>query len=242
MFGTNEAEPYVGLEDEGRLDVHSIFHTVQGEGPYAGRRATFIRLAGCHLRCKFCDTDFINGRTMMTVADIVTETIKQPNEIVVLTGGEPMRQNIVALTRVLTVSFKKHVQIETAGSFWVPQTHRHVFERMLDETSVSIVVSPKTTYVHPLIEEHALAWKYIIGAEDLISEEDGLPLTCTQNPEKTRTLARPPKRTSRHRIYVQPMDTSDHVRNITAMDRCVELTKKYGYTLSLQQHKIAGVP
>ena len=40
------------------LQVHEIFHTIQGEGPFSGRPAVFIRLSGCNLRCWFCDTEW----------------------------------------------------------------------------------------------------------------------------------------------------------------------------------------
>ena len=39
-------------------DVHSIFPTIQGEGPFVGQPAIFIRLAGCNLQCPACDTDY----------------------------------------------------------------------------------------------------------------------------------------------------------------------------------------
>ena len=41
---------------DGTLEVHSIFKTIQGEGPFCGTPAVFIRLAGCNLQCPWCDT------------------------------------------------------------------------------------------------------------------------------------------------------------------------------------------
>ena len=57
MFGKNKilkAEIHDGLN----LDVQEIFPTIQGEGPYVGYPAVFIRLGGCNLACSFCDTEF----------------------------------------------------------------------------------------------------------------------------------------------------------------------------------------
>ena len=115
MYGNNLAEIPL-LKQEGRqLDVVEIFPTIQGEGPNSGLPATFVRLAGCHLRCYFCDTDFTSKRTTMTLGGIVS-LIKSNTKLVVLTGGEPMRQNIVPLCSALAPNH--HVQIETSGSFW----------------------------------------------------------------------------------------------------------------------------
>ena len=52
---TNTQEPEK-IDRDRHLDVHSIFHTIQGEGPYCGHPAVFIRLAGCNLQCPGCDT------------------------------------------------------------------------------------------------------------------------------------------------------------------------------------------
>ena len=40
------------------LDIQEIFPTLQGEGPFVGQGAIFIRLGGCNLKCNFCDTEF----------------------------------------------------------------------------------------------------------------------------------------------------------------------------------------
>lgn len=57
MFGRNPKLPQE-FTDGKVLKVHSIFYTIQGEGPYSGRTAVFIRLSGCNLACSFCDTEF----------------------------------------------------------------------------------------------------------------------------------------------------------------------------------------
>jgi 7-carboxy-7-deazaguanine synthase len=66
MFGTNEivGQKYFKTAPERSLFVTSMFFTLQGEGPYNGMPALFIRLAKCNLACSFCDTFFDDGDWM----------------------------------------------------------------------------------------------------------------------------------------------------------------------------------
>lgn len=62
MFGKNEIVGKKYFDDAGdKLFVTSIFYTLQGEGPYRGEPAVFVRLAKCNLACTFCDTYFDGG-------------------------------------------------------------------------------------------------------------------------------------------------------------------------------------
>jgi len=71
--------------------INEIFNSLQGEGFHSGRAATFVRFAGCNLRCSFCDTDFREFREM-TAQEIVDEIGHFRTSWVVLTGGEPTLQ------------------------------------------------------------------------------------------------------------------------------------------------------
>lgn len=70
MFGRNAIVGQSYFKDAGdKLFVTSIFYTLQGEGPYRGEPAVFVRLAKCNLACGFCDTFFDDG-DWLTVAEI----------------------------------------------------------------------------------------------------------------------------------------------------------------------------
>ena len=58
MFGKNPIRKPEN-HDGNFLKIQEIFYTIQGEGIYSGYPAVFVRLGGCNLACKFCDTDFI---------------------------------------------------------------------------------------------------------------------------------------------------------------------------------------
>jgi organic radical activating enzyme len=116
MFGTNPLRRVVvGAGDE--LDVQAVFGTIQGEGPLAGSPSVFVRLWGCNLRCHFCDTDF-ESSTWRPSLDELFARIKAQDvcaDLIVLTGGEPLRQPIGKfIERALDSSWR--VQIETAGT------------------------------------------------------------------------------------------------------------------------------
>ncbi len=100
-----------------RLQVNEIFYSIQGESTHAGRPCVFVRLTGCNLRCKWCDTEyaFYEGR-QMTIAE-VAETVRGYRcELVEVTGGEPLLQEgVYPLTEAMLESGKT-VMIETSGA------------------------------------------------------------------------------------------------------------------------------
>lgn len=213
------------------IQVHSIFHTIQGEGPYSGRRALFIRLAGCNLQCPGCDTDYTSERINFHPADLMTSVrnhTKGRKGLVVITGGEPFRQPIGPLVNALNIEGYK-TQIETNGTYPPP----HGFP----PTDTVVVVSPKTGRVHPKTVERANHWKYVLHHQ-FINPKDGLPVIAlghTAHPQ----LARPPRGAS---VYVQPEDCGDDTVNTKNLEAARESCLEFGYILQVQLHKLVGVP
>jgi 7-carboxy-7-deazaguanine synthase len=75
------------------LLICETFASLMGESTRAGVPAYFIRLAGCNLRCRYCDTTYAyEGGREMTVAALVTGALAQPYRLVLVTGGEPLLQ------------------------------------------------------------------------------------------------------------------------------------------------------
>jgi 7-cyano-7-deazaguanosine (preQ0) biosynthesis protein QueE len=101
------------------LRIVEIFPSIQGEGFRQGEPTIFVRLAGCKLRCDFCDTKYAweGGREMS--ADEVAEVVNRlrerfPAAWVALTGGEPFLQDLRRLARLLRKAGLK-IQVETSG-------------------------------------------------------------------------------------------------------------------------------
>ncbi|MDJ1134775.1 7-carboxy-7-deazaguanine synthase QueE [Streptomyces iconiensis] len=116
------------------LVVNEIFGpTVQGEGPSSGRRCAFLRLGGCNLSCRWCDTPYtwdwkglsdqgtkydprseLTGRTTASVLD---ELLAMATNLVVISGGEPLSQQRRLLPLIQALAeHGTSVEIETNGT------------------------------------------------------------------------------------------------------------------------------
>jgi len=101
------------------LDVCEIYLSIQGEGTRAGRRCVFVRLAGCNLRCSYCDTSYAQsdeGADRMPVSDLLDAVAGYQCPLVEVTGGEPLLQagTVNLLDRLLAAAYE--VLLETNGS------------------------------------------------------------------------------------------------------------------------------
>jgi organic radical activating enzyme len=111
-----------------RLPVMEAFHTVQGEGLYAGQAAYFIRLGGCDVGCTWCDVKEswnAAAHPLVDVQDIVAEAARHPARIAVVTGGEPLMHDLGPLTAALRAAgFRTH--IETSGTHPLSGDWHHI--------------------------------------------------------------------------------------------------------------------
>ena len=100
-----------------RLRQIEIYTSVQGESTWAGLPCVFIRLAGCHLRCTWCDSEFtFTGGTYRSITSVVEEVAGMGIDLVEVTGGEPLlqKQCIPLMQQLLDRGHR--VLIETSGS------------------------------------------------------------------------------------------------------------------------------
>lgn len=205
--------------------VKEIFLTLQGEGMQAGRRAVFLRFAGCNLwsgreqdragaQCRFCDTDFVGtdgpGGSKFAHAGALADAIaaawpegKAARPLVVLTGGEPLLQVDDALVAALR-SRSFEIAVETNGTLPAPAG--------LDW----VCVSPKA------------------GTELAIASGDELKLVYPQegvDPADYEGLAF-------DHFLIQPLDGPDPSTTQAAVDYCLAHPQ---WRLSLQTHKQLGI-
>ena len=75
------------------MKIAEIFRSLQGEGKNQGKICLFIRLAGCNLHCRWCDTDFArSGGTEMSLDTVLEHVWRLNPSYVCITGGEPLLQ------------------------------------------------------------------------------------------------------------------------------------------------------
>lgn len=248
MFGKNPKPSFTPADTGDRVLVHSLFNTIQGEGPYTGRPAIFIRLGGCPLHCWFCDTDFAEESSSWFKPDELAWMCAsnwdnagwRAEPLVVITGGEPLYQNLTPLVTTLREGGFV-VQVETSGAVKDVLLPGHKTE--IGTIGIDLVVSPKTPTVNKRVHQYAIAWKYIVGHDTEISE-NGIPIDDTQKTGTPRELASP---SDRFLIWLQPREDylpngdSNHLANEANRERVKELALQFGYNVSLQTHKILGV-
>lgn len=99
------------------LAVCEIFYSLQGESTYAGRPCAFVRLSGCNLRCRYCDTTYAyNNGSLMEVEQILNSVGELGAGLVEITGGEPLIQEQTPELAVALLERGYRVLIETNGT------------------------------------------------------------------------------------------------------------------------------
>ena len=106
----------MGPAAEKVLSVNEIFYSIQGESTYAGKPCVFVRLAGCDLRCTWCDTAyaFTEGQKM-SVDDVLRQVESYGSPLVEVTGGEPLLQADVYPLMERLLDSGRTVLLETGG-------------------------------------------------------------------------------------------------------------------------------
>jgi 7-carboxy-7-deazaguanine synthase len=100
-----------------RLRITEIFHSLQGEADTAGLPTVFVRLTGCPLRCRYCDTEYaFYGGEWWSIDSVVERVASFGTAYVCVTGGEPLAQPNVQplLARLCDRGFR--VSLETSGA------------------------------------------------------------------------------------------------------------------------------
>lgn len=238
MHGTNPVTK-PNYRTDGALYIKEVFYTLQCEGPRAGQPAVFVRLAGCNLRCYFCDTEFDNGELvdLVPLTDRIIDTRRADCRLVVLTGGEPMAQQLLPLVAALhQAGFI--AQVETAGTCAPPPIGDNSCASLVDVGALEIVCSPKTPTLAREIRLLCRHFKYVVAHGEL-DPSDGLPMMSTQQQGRVSRIVRPPTGAT---VYLQPMADHDRETSNQNVQQAVRACLTHGYRLSLQQHKIVGVP
>ncbi len=227
----NEQKKEQPVESE-ELELVEMFHSIQGEGPWMGRPAIFIRLAGCNLACPQCDTDYTTNRQFFTIPKIIEaiKTIKNITKnhgktLVVITGGEPFRQPVGLAKLVNALDLQLFdIQIETNGTLYADD---------FPWPFVTVVCSPKIG-VHSKLRPRVAAFKYLIDST-VPGISNGIPYFVLDNKSPVY-----PVEHGSTPVYLQPVDVKDAVLNKANQEATLKLCLKHGHTFSPQLHKMVG--
>jgi 7-carboxy-7-deazaguanine synthase len=153
------------------MKLSETFNSIQGEGPLQGRPAFFIRLAGCNLKCDFCDTPYAQKPDgpecdITQVRDAMVEMTQRYGRDYpfVITGGEPLMQQ-EAIETLLGSFFARaakraNVWFETNGTVMPSKS-------LVVKYHPKFVVSPKSGYVRPdvlkALSQLDTHFKFVIG-------------------------------------------------------------------------------
>ncbi len=147
------------------MDVLEIFSSFQGEGPFVGTPATFLRLAGCNLNCEWCDTDLteIKEMSLKSVKEIISNEINNYNiNLLVITGGEPSLQLNEISNLIELLPNNLDIQIESNG-----------FKKFSIEKDIDYVISPKKNKEEVFArycEYDNVYFKFVISSQKDIDE------------------------------------------------------------------------
>lgn len=117
---------------EATLRVSEIFHSLQGETSRSGLPTVFVRLTGCPLRCRWCDTEYaFSGGETLSLPALVQSILAQPTRRVCVTGGEPLAQKNCLPLLTLLCDAGCDVSLETSGALDISGVDRRV-SRIVD--------------------------------------------------------------------------------------------------------------
>jgi organic radical activating enzyme len=201
-----------------KLPIHETFQcTVQGEGYWTGTLVDFIRLAGCPVRCPWCDTGYANGgKGLPSVPESIAQLLAQlQSPRVVITGGEPfIHRDLPELVEAL-LQADKQVSIETSGAYWQ------------DVSPLAwITLSPKE-HVNPKYPVQERFWTRANEIKLVVSTGEEVDFYYNHL-----------KKNVKIQVFLQPEWNSKE----SAIPIILELLKNNPiYRLSLQTHKFIGV-
>lgn len=247
MFGTNEivGQKYFKDAPPESLFITSMFFTLQGEGPYAGKPALFVRLTKCNLACSFCDTFFDAGdwMTFEAVALKATQVIRKfwtdkgqevpkwveenqresigvfPKIVLVVTGGEPLLQKNL-------MDFLNYAQYRLRGPmFGNMQIESNGTVNQDVPSHVTLVCSPKCS------EKNNIATKYLAPTELILERADCLKFVMSADQSSPYSSipewAHDWKARTNKEIYISPMNIYNdlpHKAKVIRLEKQGEIT------------------
>jgi 7-carboxy-7-deazaguanine synthase len=174
------------------LNVNELFGpTFQGEGTSQGRLARFLRLFGCHLGCAWCDTpqtwdrqrhDLTAEQRHLSIADILDWLANGPTALLVITGGEPLLQQLALqplLAAITTARLATEIEIETSGTIaptpaLIDTVTRFTVSPKLTNSKLRTHQRIRPTALQHFVQSNKANWKFVVQSPQDLDEVDQL--------------------------------------------------------------------
>jgi 7-carboxy-7-deazaguanine synthase len=206
--------------------VSEIFTSIQGEGGVIGTPSNFIRLAGCNLRCLWCDTKYswVREQGSKTKISEIIGALDRRIKITTITGGEPLLQDVTPLVRALK-TLGHRVIVETSGTI----KPKPELRKLVDVFSVS-----------PKLSNSGFTPKYSFREDDWATYYKFVIVKPKEDLNEVEEFVRS-QRIPDHKVILQPDGNREDY--INALSEIVEEIMRRGLTYRVlpQLHRILGV-
>ncbi len=221
-----------------KLEISEVFISFQGEGPLTGRKAIFLRLARCNLRCIWCDTKYAyEPRYILPIHDVAKillkyrEGIRLKRPLLVITGGEPLLQKSALKELLKRIRNMFSIQIETNGTIDISD---------MIELFDYVIVSPKLSnsgnpyYLRRISPTYAelircfrdkIYFKFVIDKREDIYEVENIVNTFN---------------IPRENVYLMPQCRSFN-EHMSKLRLVYELALRYDYSISIRLQYLLGI-
>ena len=211
------------------LNIVGAFWTIQGEGFHSGRRALFVRMPYCNLKCSWCDTEFNTYKTV-SESDFIKLAISEKARFAVITGGEPMMNRHTPRVIAILKGLGFEIACESNGTFSIlpgidfatvsPKKFSELAHQPRQPVGNGMGRYP-AYYVHDQAMKAAHEFKYVV--------DDEFDFSILDRHEA-----------SDGRRYSLSPEFNDFDVNVGKIIRFIE--KNPGWRISLQTHKWMKVP
>lgn len=202
--------------------INEIFYSLQGEGKLIGTPSVFVRIAGCPLRCTWCDTKYAwpnDAGTDCSIEDIKQKILAHETRHIVITGGEPMANPQLDDLLKAIAHPNRHITIETSGIEYIGDLNCDLMSisPKLANSTDNGQSQLNTETLQKLIGNYKYQLKFVVDRpEDL--NEIAACLEQLQNVNPYNILLMPQARTIKEHIEKLPM--------------LAEICKQTGFTLA----------
>jgi 7-carboxy-7-deazaguanine synthase len=194
--------------------INEVFYSLQGEGFLAGVPSVFIRIAGCPLRCTWCDTKYALDPASGEDLDIeeIVERIERrktkddrrtPNHVVI-TGGEPMVNPQLGELSAALREIGKHITIETSGIVFANGLACDLMSISPKTSNSGTKKGIKAAVLKKLVSRYPYQLKFVVDSAGDLPEIQRI-IRKLGGIDKTRIILMPQARTRKELIAKSPM-------------------------------------